>query len=221
MGSNPDDLFLYNPYYVEQSFPSIRRLRESLRYLRRYVPNIAPFGLLEDFDTIDRCLESLESAMIAGEEELIGQTYRVRPIEIFLRPDLENFLETVLRTQQERNRLARTIEAIDPVDINLGVVIQHYRVVLHQFLKRFMIIAENSVRHRVSGPLVSSAERIRILDEFYVAIIVSHLQCVDLCRTIRLNGPNITLEMAFEGYRRAAYYLVRFGYLFLIHIAQN
>ncbi|KAF7495789.1 hypothetical protein SSS_02031 [Sarcoptes scabiei] len=88
-------------------------------------------------------------------------------------------------------------------------------------LKRFMIIAENSVRHRVSGPLVSSAERIRILDEFYVAIIVSHLQCVDLCRTIRLNGPNITLEMAFEGYRRAAYYLVRFGYLFLIHIAQN
>ncbi|KAF7495754.1 hypothetical protein SSS_02029 [Sarcoptes scabiei] len=132
MASNPDDLFLYNPYYVEQYFLSIRRLRESLRYLRRYISNIAPFGFLEDFDTIDRCLESLESAMIAGEEELIGQTFRVRPVEILLRPDLENFVETVLRAHHERIRLARTIEAINPVDINLSVAIEHYRVVLYQ-----------------------------------------------------------------------------------------
>ncbi|KPL96829.1 hypothetical protein QR98_0001840, partial [Sarcoptes scabiei] len=128
MASNQDNSFLYNPYYVEQYFPSIRRLRESLRYLRRYVPNIAPFGFLEDFDTIDRCLESLESAMIAGEVELIGQTFRVRPVEILLRPDMENFVEIVLRAHHERNRLARTIEAINPVDINLSVAIEHYRV---------------------------------------------------------------------------------------------
>ncbi|KAF7494835.1 hypothetical protein SSS_08652 [Sarcoptes scabiei] len=195
MARNPDNPLLYNPCFVEQSFPSIRRLRESLRYLRRYVPNIAPFGFLEDFDTIDRCLESLESAMIAGEEELIGQTFRVRPVEILLRPDLENFIETVLKAHQERieNRLER--------------------------LKRFMIAMENSVWHRVRGPLVSSAERIQILNEFYDRVIFSHLRCVDLCRTIRLNGPNITLEMAYERYRRAASYLIRFGFSFLRDIA--
>ncbi|KAF7495745.1 hypothetical protein SSS_06421 [Sarcoptes scabiei] len=116
MARNPDNSFLHN---FEQYFPSFRRLRESLRYLRRHVPNIAPFGFLEDFDTIDRCLESLESAMIAVEEEVISQTFPVRPVD--LRPDLEIFLETVLRTQQERNRLAQTIEAINPVDINLSL----------------------------------------------------------------------------------------------------
>ncbi|KPM10591.1 hypothetical protein QR98_0091500 [Sarcoptes scabiei] len=132
MASNPDNSFLYNPYYVEQYFPSIRRLRESLRYLRRYVSDTVPIGFLEDFNTIDRCLESLESAMIAGEEELIGQTYRVRPIEILLRPDMENFVETVLRAHHERIRLARTIEATDPVDIDFVVAVEHYRVVLSQ-----------------------------------------------------------------------------------------
>ncbi|KAF7495756.1 hypothetical protein SSS_02028 [Sarcoptes scabiei] len=125
MARNPDNSFLHN---FEKYFPSISRLRESLLYLRRYVPNLGPFGFREDFDAIDRCLESLESAMIAVEEEVINQTFRVRPVD--LGPNLEIFLDSFLRTHHERIRLARTIEAINPVDINLSVVIEHYRVVL-------------------------------------------------------------------------------------------
>ncbi|KAF7495798.1 hypothetical protein SSS_05175 [Sarcoptes scabiei] len=78
---------------------------------------------------------------------------------------------------------------------------------------------ENSVWHRIRGPQVSSDERIQILNEFYVRVIVSHLKRVHLCRVIRLIGPYITLDAAYGRYRRAANYLILYDFQLLRDIA--
>ncbi|KPM09159.1 hypothetical protein QR98_0076920 [Sarcoptes scabiei] len=80
---------------------------------------------------------------------------------------------------------------------------------------------ENSVWHRIRGPQVSSDERIQILNEFYVRVIVSHLKRVHLCRVIRLIGPYITLDAAYGRYRRAANYLILYDFQLLHVVIRN
>ncbi|KAF7494939.1 hypothetical protein SSS_04890 [Sarcoptes scabiei] len=75
-------------------------------------------------------------------------------------------------------------------------------------LKTFMIATENSVRHRVNGPQVTAEERVRIMRRFCGKALLSHLERMNLCIAIRLMGHFITLEVAYELYRRAADQLI-------------
>ncbi|KAF7494848.1 hypothetical protein SSS_04885 [Sarcoptes scabiei] len=118
-----------NPYFVEQYFPSIDRLRENLHSLRQNMLEIVPSELIDYFDNIDEHLFSLKSIMIAREALLYGQTYRNQPIEIIERPGLEIFQETIIIAHFDRLDLCETIEAIDPNEINLIVVFFYYRLV--------------------------------------------------------------------------------------------
>ncbi|KPM10382.1 hypothetical protein QR98_0089370 [Sarcoptes scabiei] len=71
-----------------------------------------------------------------------------------------------------------------------------------------MIATENSVRHRVNGPQVTAEERVRIMRRFCGKALLSHLERMNLCIAIRLMGHFITLEVAYELYRRAADQLI-------------
>ncbi|KPM07277.1 hypothetical protein QR98_0057660 [Sarcoptes scabiei] len=75
---NFNESYDYSPRHVEQFFHSIDRLRINLARLRQRVTRYPSLGHIDDLDNVDRCLEHLKSAMIAGEDLFFDQINRGR-----------------------------------------------------------------------------------------------------------------------------------------------
>ncbi|KPM06898.1 hypothetical protein QR98_0053790 [Sarcoptes scabiei] len=114
---NFDESYEYSPRYVEQFFPSIDQLQINLARLRESV-------------TIDRCLENLKSAMIAGEDLFFDQINRGRTYEQLSRENIDEFLQTIFLADEERLNLCDQIEEILLLEYGLDTLMALYRAVI-------------------------------------------------------------------------------------------
>ncbi|KAF7495759.1 hypothetical protein SSS_02027 [Sarcoptes scabiei] len=102
---NFNESYEYSPRHVEQFFPSIDRLRINLARLRQRVTRYPSLRHIDDLDNVDRCLEHLKSAMIAGEDLFFDQINRGRKYEQFSRENIEEFHQTIFTADEEHSAI--------------------------------------------------------------------------------------------------------------------